>query len=507
MKLFFIVVSSAFLAVLIFTPYGFPLVFVFLVPYFIFLIQENSVIKLFLGSFLFKLIYWLVLTYFILDPLPYLWLVAIFLALPAGIIVLKRVIRSAGYLLLLTFVSVGYSIVDYLAVKYSLIPAFIGYLGVALGNGYFLGLAKYGGLFGLGLFAALINGVLAFFILEYIDFYRRSIKIRRFADVKNFIFAVIFALFILFLGIFISQWGIADRKKEYVSLNNSFKAAIISVDYDFDGGFYPSPRYFSLEQIAFIENFIAKKISVLEEQLKNKHFDLVVLPEALLDVELSDSADAKALTDFKISNNDVLIREFSGLAKRLKTPLLANFVTIREKNRYNSAVFFGVGGEILGIYDKNILVYGGEYWPFGNWHPFYYDIFRSRLSPRLPVFNSKYAYTPGSSDKIFNLARGARFGVLICLESQIPDRVATLERAGVNFLINPSSNNWIKIGLENYLFMSLNLRRIMAVSSNKPIIISGRRDYAGIIFPDGRVEIADFKTPLNLAIYEGEIRF
>ena len=61
--------------------------------------------------------------------------------------------------------------------------------------------------------------------------------------------------------------------------------------------------------------------------------------------------------------------------------------------------------------------------------------------------------------------------------------------------------------MENYLFMSLNLRRIMAVSSNKPIIISGRRDYAGIIFPDGRVEIADFKTPLNLAIYEGEIRF
>ena len=144
------------------------------------------------------------------------------------------------------------------------------------------------------------------------------------------------------MGIFISQWGIADRKKEYVSLNNSFKAAIISVDYDFDGGFYPSPRYFSLEQIAFIENFIAKKISVLEEQLKNKHFDLVVLPEALLDVELSDSADAKALTDFKISNNDVLIREFSGLAKRLKTPLLANFVTIREKNRYNSAVFLAL---------------------------------------------------------------------------------------------------------------------------------------------------------------------
>ncbi|MBI5079671.1 apolipoprotein N-acyltransferase, partial [Candidatus Wolfebacteria bacterium] len=486
-RLFLFVLFSAFLIIFVFPPYGFyQLSFIFLIPYFIFLFKEDNIIRLFTGSFLFKIISWLCLTYFILEPLIYLWLAMIFLILPLAVIVFKKFI-TRNHLLLVIMISFGYAIVDYLAVKYSLIPAFIVYVGNSLGDSPFLGLAKYGGLLGLGFFITLINGVFAFIYLEYFNSRHRLI----YKDKKSVV--IFFCLvFLVVSGFFVSRMTLRKAAEEYFSKQRFFNVAIISVARDFDREFYHSPSVLSLAQLNLAKRIMTKKFNVLEEHLQGKDFDIIVFPEALFDSEIYNNADAKALTDFNISNNGILIAEFSNLANRLKTPVMANLITVRDEKRYNTALVFNRNGEIEGLYDKNILAFGGEYWPFGNWRPFYYNSYRSRLPKNLPVFNQKYNYTPGSTDKIFELSNGARFGVLICLESHIPDRIKSLDRAGADFFVNSSSNNWIKLGLENYLALSMNLRRIMAVSAGKPLIISGRQDYAGVILPDGTIEVVDF---------------
>ena len=76
---------------------------------------------------------------------------------------------------------------------------------------------------------------------------------------------------------------------------------------------------------------------------------------------------------------------------------------------------------------------------------------------------------------------------------------------GADFISFNSNNKWIKQGIGQYLRLTNNLRKIEAVWLNKPILINGIMDYAGVILPDGTL---DLKAAANgRIIFETEIRY
>ncbi len=519
----FLSLLSAVLGILAFPPSKFSfLALVFLVPYFVFLIREDRPLRLLAGSFLFQSVFISGLAFFIVEPLLYLSKIIAFFILPLFIIGLKKIFlwRGRGINLFrfddLVFaaaaVSAGYLFADYFSARYALMPAFVLFAGNAAGVS-FLGLAKHGGLFALGAFVVFINGIFTLAYFEYFNFKWRLVY------GKNFIITVFVGLFAVAVGVAVSRAALAERAREYAARDRVLSVAAVAVDGEFDAELSNFPRILSLERLGRASALINEKIAALKNGLKGGparttdvvrsggRFDLVIFPEGLLDAEILNNADAEALKNFGVSNNGVLISAFSRLAKESDAELLANFTTARGEKRYNSAVLFGADGAISAVYDKNDLAYGGEYWPFGGWRPFYFDWLRSRMSPFSPIMDDRYNYAAGTESKILEIGNRARFGTLICLEAHLPRRVAGLAAAGADFLVNSSSNFWIQRGLQRYLGLSTNLRRIAAVSTGLPMVISGRLDYAGVIFPDGTAELVDFRNPLGYGVFRGQIRF
>ena len=126
------------------------------------------------------------------------------------------------------------------------------------------------------------------------------------------------------------------------------------------------------------------------------------------------------------------------------------------------------------------------------------------------LFGKKGMFNRGNLLPVIRLSDDVLMASPICFESHTPGRMKDFVRQGANFIVNTSSNKWIKTlggrGLDRYLGETLALRRIYAVWLGKPIIISGRGDYAGMLLPDGRYEVLDFKTIEGYTVYKGTIK-
>ena len=64
-----------------------------------------------------------------------------------------------------------------------------------------------------------------------------------------------------------------------------------------------------------------------------------------------------------------------------------------------------------------------------------------------------------------------------------------------NAILNSSSNMWLYGGIDHYLNLTNNLRRIEAVWLKMPLMVNGRKEPGALITPDGKSIKADnFKT-------------
>jgi len=100
------------------------------------------------------------------------------------------------------------------------------------------------------------------------------------------------------------------------------------------------------------------------------------------------------------------------------------------------------------------------------------------------------------------------FAAPICLEIDYPADLAGYKKDGARFIINPSSNRWIKKGVRHFLYLTNNLKKIEAVWLKLPIISSGVNDYAGVTLPNGEARLIDYKAgDKNYAVFIGGIRY
>ncbi len=433
-------------------PFKFSFVFAFfcLVPFFIFLEKESRFWRLLLGTFIFRLILLSGTVYYTLEPITWILSLLIFCGLALTIFLIKKV-RMPDWAFFTTLTAI-WTIWDLLEAEFSLLPGYIITLGNALGSSPFSGLASIGGLTTLILFAVAINSLIAI-----------AIMIKKIPKKST---AIILAILFIILAdaLAISKFLLQKNADDYGNLKNSLKITAVSVD----------------------ENFGITEFNQLKNELENKNADLIILPEDIL-------------------NNAVGTDFYKNIAEELKTNVAATLTVQAENGRYNSTILLDQNGEISGDYNKNRLTFIGEYWPFGNWRPSFFEWLKKR-NPQYDdyaIFNPQNPYFKGEK-KILEIktenGNTVNFASLICLEINYPADLMAYKKMGAKFIINPSSNRWISLGENHFLYLTGNLKKIESIWLKIPIISAGVNDIAGITTPDG-------KTAQKKGVFEGEIKY
>ena len=167
------------------------------------------------------------------------------------------------------------------------------------------------------------------------------------------------------------------------------------------------------------------------------------------------------------------------LARKAGRPLLfgaihAWFKNQKEVTLCNSAYLMSPTGEIVDRYDKIHLVLFSEYLPLKNTLNFL-----KRLVPA-----NFGTLTPGIRGTVFTVGPG-RFGVAICYEDTMSERIRDIKRAGCDFALNITNDAWFRASeeLEQHLAISV----FLAVESRIGLFRNGNTGISASISPTGRI--------------------
>jgi apolipoprotein N-acyltransferase len=448
------------------------LVFVFAVPLFFFLKKEKRLYWALLGFSLYRFFAMTGVAYFVFDPIMFVASVAIFLGFPLSFWLVKKFWSERGAFLLAPFF---WTFWDYVSARYTALPNFVMAAGNALGNSPFLGLAGVWGIVSLTFFALLLN-LLIFLALQNLIQNPRG-------DMKITAISAAGIITILLAGWLTSLTVLWDNRKNYELRPGRAKVVLVSQKNGWDDDFANknlSP--------AEAERLIAERFYDLKSRLAQMDFDFLVLPEAMIDLKPSSEATA------------LLTAAYGNLARDLGKNLAANATLIQNDKRRNTLLFFADSGDLVDVFYKKYLAITGEYWPFGNWRPFYFN-WLLKIEPGkyddYAIFNPKNSFAPGETKVVrVKLPSGnLALAPSICIEIHYPAEMRRRVNLGASAILNTSSNLWAPLwGLDRYLTLTNNLRRIEAVWLKTPILVNGRREPPAIILPDGEVTYPDSGT-------------
>jgi apolipoprotein N-acyltransferase len=241
-----------------------------------------------------------------------------------------------------------------------------------------------------------------------------------------------------------------------------------------------------------VRNRIYREYFDLSQKALEDHrgVDLVVWPESMFPwVWLILEPNATKPPAFQGTDEDLRDWAKSGpiimgqLARQLGAPLLLGvgiFELGPDRERgYNSAVYVGRDGKLVGRYDKNHLVMFGEYTPFIEYCPW--------LKHFTPLTGSAAA---GDKAVAFDVGR-VRVAPSICYESVLSHvvrrQVNTLAAEGKepDVLINLTNDGWFWGSSELDLHLVCGVFR--AVECRKPFLIAANTGFSAWIDGDGRI--------------------
>lgn len=145
-----------------------------------------------------------------------------------------------------------------------------------------------------------------------------------------------------------------------------------------------------------------------------------------------------------------------------------------EIEKHNSAFLLGPGGELLGRYDKRILMPFGEYMPGASLIPAL-----AELSPQTGDF------TPGRRVVTLDVPGKVRVAPLICYEDVPADLARAMTRAGAEALLTMFNDAWFGATAAPYEHEALALWR--AIENRRYFLRAGNAGVTGVIDPLGRV--------------------
>ncbi|PUU87186.1 Apolipoprotein N-acyltransferase [Halanaerobium congolense] len=296
----------------------------------------------------------------------------------------------------------------------------------------FIQLAEIGGIWILTFIMVLVNALIFKLI-----FYRQA---------KN---AFVIVLIFLFIFIF------ANYRAEIVSENTgqfladqNFKIGIITSRID-------QNRKWNLSQL---------------EQNLNLTLDAA---SNLVGAELIIAPETNITFDFH-ANQKYREKFLNKIAAEFKKPVQIGSLAGRDSisGRFNSSFLISPAGEIISRYDKNLLLYFGERFPFED-----------TLNKYIPYnFSSLNA---GQQLRIFKY-NNFKWKTVICSEILYPDYVKDGSE-NVDFIVNQTNEAWFKESrlLKNLMWQAAVLR---AVENRTVVVKTGNYSHNGIIYPLGNYE-------------------
>ncbi|MEP7049098.1 MAG: apolipoprotein N-acyltransferase [Pseudomonadota bacterium] len=207
----------------------------------------------------------------------------------------------------------------------------------------------------------------------------------------------------------------------------------------------------------------------LDEQRAGGPPDLWVWPETTLGTAHTSRELTTLASDYL--RRDSVRGPSAGV---LEGPLLVGVELADRGTLQNSAVLFGVGGNVDGVYSKHVLMPVGE---------------TSALVPGLSLPNRiLHRATPfrAGSDALPLSVAGHRLALSICFEDILPAYVfEQVQRSHAELLVNLTSDRWFKgTSAVDFHFA---LARLSAVEHRKYLVRSTRDGISGVVDNAGRV--------------------
>jgi len=459
-------IISAILGTLAFFPLNLYLLgFIFLVPFFYYLYAEDDFWKIFLATLLFRVLFLSGSAYYAFEPIMWIFSISIFLALALMVFILNRLFLNRRQARLF-YIPILFLFFDLLQAEYSALPTYFLTLGNVLGSSPFVGLAKHGGLFSLEVFVVLVNLIFLFGWL----------KRQKLLNEKLFSVCV----FICLGSFFLLTLALSDYFLKKSTKNTSF-----------------TERHLSVTTVS-IRSVIQNDLSEFISDLRNVETELLLLPEELF---------------VKPTNGAYELVQASAVIKSLNLKasyIVSTFHTFKDGKNYNTAILFNKSGVIIDQYDKNKLVFFGEYWPY-NWRPLFYDFFKEDpVFKNYAVFNHNNSFEAGKLKLMQDdgqMNSQIKIGTLICVEGYYESMLNKYKDMGANIILNPVSNNWLSRGEKQFNYLSANLYRIESIQSGLPIAISGMDSFAGVFFPNGTEKIEKNENSKNYKIVTQEVKY
>lgn len=213
---------------------------------------------------------------------------------------------------------------------------------------------------------------------------------------------------------------------------------------------------------------------------------LVLWPETVWPGPLDAGVDASPERAWPRAEERALVRDALRVDRGSSTTrLLSGALTVRGAEAAldyaNSAVYWDEAGERLALYDKAMLVPGGETLPYG-------DLLPERARATLAAWVERTAgfsadLRPGPGPDVMDLD-GMPFGVTICYENAYGDYVRRSARLGARFLVNLSNEAWFGTSTE-FDHMALQ-SRLRAVETRRALFRATNSGVSTLVLPDGR---------------------
>ena len=504
---------SALLAIVSYPPLGlYGFAFVALIPYFSFVLGERSLLRLFAGTLVFRIALAAYVAVVAFEPIIFLQSAVLFFGFPLSVYLVKRM--TGRELVWFCVLPPLFAFWEHVESRLTLLPYFVVDIGINLAPSPFLGLARFGGVEFLMLFVAAVNAALLFALKRL----RFSISFSRAPRIFSVSFdaagrrGLLVALVLLVAGFVLSRVSLRGRSEEYQRREDIVEILLVSTTEAFDREVEDFPDGLGKTELDHVGRLIAQRLAPIKERVLQSESapDLVVFPEDIFRNEYTEDRDEEAFEKFGVVNAGTLIRQYREFAKSTRSRVLVyTTVVVASGERYNMGMLFAQDGSIVDVYKKRYLAYGGEFWPFGEWRPFYVNWAREtvpNIVKRSPVFDPRLQFARGGETKNFSLAGEIVFGTPICGELHYPFVAKKFVDRGARFLIHSSSNNWAIAGFRKYLESVVWLRQIEAAWLGVPILVNGRRDLAGAVYPDGSVDMIDFENSENFAVYRAQIK-
>jgi apolipoprotein N-acyltransferase len=140
---------------------------------------------------------------------------------------------------------------------------------------------------------------------------------------------------------------------------------------------------------------------------------------------------------------------------------------------FNSAFLRSTTGELVGHYDKIVLMPFGEFIPFATWFPALKD-----LSPNTGDFQ------PGAGPAVLPASQEARIGPLICYEDLLAGHVRDTVRSGATVLATIANDAWFGVSAALEQHETLALWR--AIENRRFLVRVTNTGLTSVIDPLGR---------------------